>query len=90
MKKLLALLLCVLFLFVMLAACGDKNGGENDRPPGTDGPGGDGEEEEGPPTFTPPDYDLPDKEADVIRYTADGRRHIIIGTFYDMYYDSTH
>jgi len=92
MKKLLAILLSVLFIFVMLAACGGSGGGNNGSGTDgnqTDGPGGDGEEE-GPPTFTPPDYNLPEKEADVIRYTADGRRHIIIGTFYDMYYDSTH
>ncbi|MCL2628074.1 MAG: extracellular solute-binding protein [Oscillospiraceae bacterium] len=91
MKRILALLLSFVFLFVMLAACGDNNNGGSDTPSGgTDGPGGDGEEDEGPPTFVPPDYNLPDKEPDVIRYTADGRRHIIIGTFYDMYYDSTH
>ena len=95
MKRILALLLSVILVFVMVAACGDDQdhgshpihtGPGPALPPGSDG----GDEDEGPPTFVPPDYTLPDKEADVIRYTADGRRHIIIGTFYEMYYDSTH
>jgi len=82
----------------MLAACGDTNETPGGGDPGVTGPGpvqpgngGGGEEEDdGPPTFTPPDYVLPEKEADVIRYTADGRRHIIVASFYDRYYDSTH
>ncbi|MCL2819792.1 MAG: extracellular solute-binding protein [Oscillospiraceae bacterium] len=96
MKRFIALLISITFLFVMVAACGDNNqtgGGD----PTVTGPGpalsfGDGEDgvEGGPPTFVPPDYSMPDKDADVYRTTADGRRHIIIGTFYDMYYDSTH
>jgi len=95
MKRILAILLCVVLLFVMLAACGDSNGTNPTPSVPTPAPGpsdgSDGEEgDEGPPTFVPPDYSLPEKEADVIRYTADGRRHIIIGTFYDVYYDSTH
>jgi len=96
MKRILALLLSITFLFVMLAACnsgGNESGGRpvTTTPSGpVTGDNGDGDEYDGPPVFTPPDYTLPDKEADVIRYTADGRRHIIVGTFYDMYYDSTH
>ena len=93
MKRILALLLCVTFIFVMLAACSDNNTGD----PAVTGPGpvltepGDGDEEDGgPPTFVPPDYNLPDKEADVIRYTADGKRHIIIASWFDIYYDSRH
>ena len=98
MKRILALLLCVTFLTVMLVACADNNEPSRGDPAVT-GPGpvvdsgdnGDGEEEyDGPPTFVPPDYTLPEKEADVIRYTADGRRHIIVACFYDRYYDSSH
>ena len=92
MKRILALLLCATFLFVMLAACSnDKDGGD----PTVTGPGpvigsGDGgEEDDGPPTFVPPDYNLPEKEADVYR-TKDGKRHIIVACFYDRYYDSSH
>jgi len=93
MKRFLAILLSITFIFLMLAACGDNN--KPPEGPIHTGPGpvlpGDGEDEdEGPPTFTPPDYVLPEKEADVIRYTADGRRHIIVACFYDRYYDSTH
>jgi len=75
----------------MIAAC-DNGGGGNQGSGSVGQPGGpgDGDEEDGPPQFVAPDYNLPDKEADVIRYTADGKRHIIIGTFYDVYYDSTH
>jgi len=85
-----------MFMFVIVAACGDDQQETGDHPihtgpgpampPGTDGE----EEDDGPPTFVPPDYNLPEKEADVIRYTADGRRHIIVACFYDRYYDSTH
>ncbi|MCL2078445.1 MAG: extracellular solute-binding protein [Oscillospiraceae bacterium] len=94
MKRIFALLLSFVFLFVMLAACGGGGGDDTnpDSSPGTENPGngGDGDgDDDGPPQFVAPDYTLPDKDADVYR-TKDGRRHIIIGSFYDMYYDSTH
>jgi len=98
MKKILALLLCVSFLFVLIAACGD-NSNPSGGPPIETGPGPivnpggegeDGEEEEGgPPTFVPPNYNLPDVE-DYKRMTADGRRHIIIANWWDSFYDSSH
>ncbi|MDR2589395.1 MAG: extracellular solute-binding protein [Oscillospiraceae bacterium] len=74
LKHILALILAVSFMLIMLAACEEATE----------------EEYDGPPTFAPPDYDLPEKGNDVIRLLPDGRRHIIIGTFYDTYYDSTH
>ena len=94
MKRFIALLLGIMFIVTLAAACNFGNNDSGDplvTPPGPVVNGdGDGDEPEGPPTFVPPDYTLPEKEADVIRYTADGRRHIIIGTFYDVFYDSTH
>ena len=92
MKRIFALLLSFMFLLVMLAACkGGTDTPSDPQGPGTgNGGGGVVVEDEGPPTFVPPNYVLPEKEADVIRFTADGKRHIIVGTFWDMYYDSTH
>lgn len=99
MKRILALLLSVTFLFVMLAACGGDTGDDTGTPtPGgsqiTGGESGDGEEWDGIPRL-PSDYEnieLPDKEADVYR-EKDGKRHIIIGSHYDIFndglYDST-
>jgi len=97
MKRILAILLCITFLFVMITACADNEGTVNPGPgdPGTvnvnPGSGDDDDEyvEEGPPTFVAPDYVMPDKEADVIRYTADGKRLIRIALWWDEYYDSS-
>ena len=50
----------------------------------------DDEDDDGPPVFVPPSDELPTKPADVIRYWPDGRRHITMATWWDIFYDSSH
>ena len=98
-KRILALILSMIFTLVIVSACAsdtpDTNAPPVNTPPPADGGGvGDGGgleygDDDGPPVFVPPNYVLPDKEADVIRF-RDGRRHIIIAAAFDRFYDSTH
>lgn len=89
MKRILALLLSFLFLFAMLAACNNGTEEPVDNTPAP--PGGEESEDEGPPVFTPPDIEMPDiDESQFVYREKDGKRHIIIGTWWDVYYDSRH